>query len=64
MNGNNTTRDEKEIYREFVETRLFDFIRGGLTQHPRDLIRDWIHENYELDKDNFNILFTHITVSI
>jgi len=44
INGNNTIREENEIYREFVESRQYDFVKSPICGEPREAIRDWLSE--------------------
>ena len=64
IDGSKTVRSLREIYIEFVDTKLYDFIKAGLSGDPREEIRVWVKENYEVDEDTFKKIFTHITVTI
>ena len=64
INGNKTTRQKKEIYLDFVSTKVYDFVKNGMTSSPRDIIREWIVENYAMSEDDYGYMLDYIAIKI
>ena len=54
IDGVNTTREENEIYREFVETKYYDFCKmSNDLNESREVIGDWLSmKKYEIKPSN------------
>jgi len=50
--GIKTVRSLSEIWNEFVDSNIYDFIKCGMTTNERGAIRSWIDDSdYVLDDD-------------
>lgn len=52
INGIKTVRSTHEIYKEFVNSKQYDFVKSGMTEDSRGVFRSWLKDNnYSLEDD-------------
>lgn len=52
INGADTVREEREIYSEFVASKVYDFCKNGMTSDSRGAVREWLKDSgYKFDDD-------------
>lgn len=52
IDGADTIREEREIYSEFVSSKVYDFCKSGISSDIRGAVREWLkNSGYEFDDD-------------
>jgi len=65
IDGNKTTRTKKEIYSDFVDSKLFNAIKGGILSNPRAEIKQWLEDSYSFtDTNEYDYITDHIAVRV
>ena len=61
INGNAIVLQKKEIYADFVGSKLHNAIKGELLANPRTEIKEWLETNYNFKhKENYCFVMDYI----
>lgn len=65
IDGNKTTRSKEGVYRAFVDTPLYNAIKGGILSNPREHIGQYLRENYRfVDEKEYSYVADYIATKI
>lgn len=65
IDGNKTIRSKEEVYRAFIDTPLYNAIKGGILSKPREHIEQWLRENYSfVDEKKYDYIADYIATKI
>ncbi len=65
INGNATVIQKREIYKDFVDSRLYNAIKGELLANPRDEIKEWLESNYNFkNEEDYGFVMDYIACKL
>jgi hypothetical protein len=65
IDGISTTREQREIQKEFIDSKEYDFCKSGMTTDERGVIKEWLkNKKYSFLKDDEIRLIEYIACKL